>query len=96
MQSKPKKQSKLIEHAYALPKKEAKTTRLVTANMHLVRSVRIRRFSGPYFPAFGLNTGKYGPEKLRIRTFITQRDMAILRKVIPSENPFSVKLFVKI
>ena len=20
-------------------------------------------FSGPYFPAFGLNTGKYGPEK---------------------------------
>ena len=22
-------------------------------------------FSGPYFPAFGLNTGKYGPEKTR-------------------------------
>ena len=20
-------------------------------------------FTGPYFPAFGLNTGKYGPEK---------------------------------
>ena len=20
-------------------------------------------FSGPYFPVFGLNTGKYGPEK---------------------------------
>ena len=43
--------------------------------MHCVKSVRIRRFSGPYFPAFGLNmekyrvsllfcpnTGKYGPE----------------------------------
>ena len=23
-------------------------------------------FSGPYFPVFGLNRGKYGPEKLRI------------------------------
>ena len=42
---------------------------------HCVKSVRIRRFSGPYFPAFGLNmgiyseisvfspnSGKYGPE----------------------------------
>ena len=29
---------------------------------HCVRSVRIRRFSGP-------NTGKYGPKKIRIRTF---------------------------
>ena len=46
---------------------------------HCVKSVRIRSFSGPYFPAFGLNTeryqvflcihpnaGKYGPEKLQI------------------------------
>ena len=45
---------------------------------HHVKSVRIRNFSGPYFPAFGLNTkrysvfsvsspnaGKYGPTKLR-------------------------------
>ena len=52
---------------------------------HCVKSVRIRRFSGPYFLAFGLNTenyeasfvfspneGKYGPENLRIRTFFTQ------------------------
>ena len=39
---------------------------------HCVKSVRIRSYSGPYFPAFGLNTeylsvfsqnaGKYGPE----------------------------------
>ena len=21
-------------------------------------------FAGPYFPVFGLNTGKYGPEKI--------------------------------
>ena len=50
-----------------------------SANIHCVKSVQIRIFSGPYFPAFGLNTerygdtpylsvfspnaGKYGPEK---------------------------------
>ena len=47
-----------------------------------VKSVCIRSFSGPFFPAFGLNTpylfffspnaGKYGPEKLRSRTLFTQ------------------------
>ena len=48
------------------------------APAHCVKSVRIRSSSGPYFPAFGLNTerysvaGKYGPEKLRIRTLFTQ------------------------
>ena len=25
--------------------------------------------SGPYFPVFGLNTGKYEPEKLQISVF---------------------------
>ena len=30
---------------------------------HCVKSVQYGVFSGPYFPAFGLNTGKYGPEK---------------------------------
>ena len=25
---------------------------------HCVKNVRIRSYSGPYFPAFGLNTGK--------------------------------------
>ena len=32
-------------------------------------------FSGPYFPVFGLNTGKYGPEETPylniIRTLVT-------------------------
>ena len=46
-----------------------------------MKSVRIRSFSGPYFPAFGLNTylsvfslnaGKYVPQKLLIRTLFTQ------------------------
>ena len=39
---------------------------------HCLKSVRIRSFYGLYFPAFGLNLGKYGPEKLRIRTLFTQ------------------------
>ena len=37
-----------------------------------VESVRIPSFSSPYFPAFGLNAGKYGPEKIIIRTIFTQ------------------------
>ena len=48
---------------------------------HWVKSVRIRSFSRLHFPAFGpnmerssfsLNAGKYGLEKLRIRTLFTQ------------------------
>ena len=31
----------------------------MTINMHCVKSVRIRSYSGPHFPAFGLNTEKY-------------------------------------
>ena len=31
-----------------------------TSHFHCVKSVRIRSFSGPYFPAFGLNTERYG------------------------------------
>ena len=27
---------------------------------HCVKNVQIRRYSGPYFPAFGLNTERYG------------------------------------
>ena len=42
--------------------------------IHCVKSVRIRSFSGPYFPKFGLNTERYGvsqriqPECGKIRT----------------------------
>ena len=32
----------------------------ITANLHCVKSVRIRSCSGPYFPAFGLNRERYG------------------------------------
>ena len=30
--------------------------------LNSVKRVRIRSYSGPHSPAFGLNTGKYGPE----------------------------------
>ena len=49
-------------------------------------------FSGPYFPVFGLNTGKYGPEKSRyLDTFhaVFVRDVAT-NKVDDSSFP---KLF---
>ena len=57
---------------------------------HYVKRVHIRSFSGPYFPAFGLNTEryyyhsifgqnaeKYGPEKLQIRILFTQRNLCL-------------------
>ena len=51
----------------------------IPVSFHCVKGVRIRSFSAPYVPAFGLylsvfspNAGKYGPEKLRIRIFFMQ------------------------
>ena len=44
-----------------------------TKATHCVKSVRFWIFSGPYFPEkISPNEGKYGPEKLRIRTLFTQ------------------------
>ena len=37
-----------------------------------MKSIRIWIFSGPYFPSFGPNAGKYRPEKLQIRAIFTQ------------------------
>ena len=38
--------------------------------IHCVKSVQIRRFSGPHFSVFSPNTGKHGPEKtLYLDTF---------------------------
>ena len=44
----------------------------MTLDEHCVKSVRIRSFSGPYFPVFSPNARKYGQEKLRIRTLFMQ------------------------
>ena len=37
--------------------------KMYSSNGHCVKSFQIRSFSGPLFPVFGQNTGKYGPEK---------------------------------
>ena len=48
-----------------------------SATTHCVKSVRIRSYSGPHFPAFGLNTQRYGvslcvqTESGKMRTRIT-------------------------
>ena len=44
-----------------------KSQRLHLKNINCVESVRIRSFSGPYFPALGLNTERYGVS-LRIQS----------------------------
>ena len=38
---------------------------LTNLKVHCVKSVQIVSFSGPHFPVFGMNTGKYGPKILR-------------------------------
>ena len=45
--------------------------------------------SGPYFPEFGLNTGKYGPEiTLYLDTFQAVISLQILRKPLDHGNLF--------
>ena len=50
-------------------------------NLHCLKSVNIRSYSVPYFPAFGLNIqsecGKYGPEKLWIWIFSRSANFAL-------------------
>ena len=53
---------------------------------YCVKSVRIRSFSGPHFPVFSPNAGKYGPEKLRIRTLFTQWVLSWISKILPQTN----------
>ena len=60
--------------------------------LHCVKSVRIRSLSGPYFPAFRLNTerqyhsvfspnaGRYGPEKLQIQAIFTQCQQNVMTR----------------
>ena len=44
---------------------------LLNKNLYCVKSVRIRSFSGPYFPTIGPNAAKYRPEKLLIHTLFS-------------------------
>ena len=70
--------------------------------VHCVKGVRIRRFSGPYFPAFGLNTDRYGVSlriqsecgKIRtIKTLNTDTFHAVVFRTLSniSERTFSQK-----
>ena len=57
--------------------------------VHCVKGACIQSFPGPYFPAFELNTeryvvdspnaGKYGPEKLQIRTLFAVQFTVLLK-----------------
>ena len=64
---------------------KCKVVILIFQISHCVQSVHIPSYSAPYFPhsdwiqrdteylsGFSPNAGKYGPEKLRIRTLFTQ------------------------
>ena len=50
---------------------------------HCVKSVRIWSYSGPHFPAFGLNTERYG-ESLRIQSECGK----IRTRITPNTNTF--------
>ena len=39
-------------------------------DQHCVKSVRMRSYSGPNFPAFGLNTERYSVSCLMLLTFV--------------------------
>ena len=34
--------------------------RFITSNTHCVKSIRLRSYSGPEFPAFEMNNSEYG------------------------------------
>ena len=73
-------------------------------NYHCVKNVPIRSFSGPYFPAFVLNTErylfvlspngeKYRPEQLRIRTLVTQCTSLMVKNICNFKKFGFVTLF---
>ena len=43
--------------------------------VHCGKSIHTQSFSVPCFPVFSPNTGKYGPEKLRIWTLFTHSEL---------------------
>ena len=60
------------------------------AKGHCVKSVRIRSFSGPYFPAFGLSTG-LNTERVSLRTQSECRKLRT-RKTLNAETFQAVNL----
>ena len=57
---------------------------------HCVKSVRNRSFSGPYFPAFGLNTVRYGVS-LRIQS---ECEKIRTRKTPNTDTFYAVEVYI--
>ena len=64
-----------------------------TANGHCVKSARIRSYSGPHFPAFGLHTKRYSvslriqSEWGKMRTWITPNTDTFYAQGFFTKNP---------
>ena len=52
-------------------------------NNHCVKSVRIRSYSGPYFPAFGLNMERYS-----VSLHIQSKYGKMLTRITPNMDTF--------
>ena len=57
--------------------------------MHCVKSVRIRSYSGPYFPAFGLNAKKYG-----VFLHIQSEQGKMQTRITPNTDIFHVMIYL--
>ena len=72
----------------------------VCRNVHWVKSVRIRIYSGPHFPTFGLNTARYGgslgiqSECGKIRTRITPNTYTFYAVVTMNILPTRTRFFI--
>ena len=58
-------------------------------NIHCVKSVRIRSYSGPYFPAFGLNTERYS-----VSLRILSKCGKMLTRITPNTDTFYAVSFI--
>ena len=64
--------------------------------IHCVKSVRIQFFTGPCFPVFGLNTGKFGPGKAPyLETFYAVISQNNLEQKLRKENTVWVALIMQ-
>ena len=61
------------------------------SDKHCVKSVRVRSFSGPYFPAFGQNTEKYG-----VSVRIESEDGKIRIRKTPNTDNFQAVEMVRL
>ena len=62
-------------------------------SLHCVENVRIRSYSGPYFPAFGLNTERYGVSlRIQSKCVKTQTSSAAFYHIIEIAVEYPIKL----